>query len=123
MTVTGRKYCKFTINDKRLSERLQGSKKKKAYRQYANELLDELHLYLVVYSHVDTGEMQDHWKIAPLKYHDSQYKVFGEVYNESDHAYYERRRGGDHDTVRVARSAMEADFGVTIRKMLKEMMP
>lgn len=109
----------FTIDDSELRDLLRKSKDKKVYRQLANDELEQLKQDAEYASHVLTGELKASWETSPLKMRDGGYSVFGELFSTSDHSYFEKLRGGDHDTVEQALQLMEMRLGDSLEKVLE----
>lgn len=112
----------FTVDNSDLSYLLEKARHKKVYRELANDVLADLKDYAESFTHIDTGEMVASWVATPLKMRDSEYHVFGELYNESDHAHWEALRGGDHDALGLALEYSEAMIGDSIENALEALL-
>ena len=109
----------FKFDDSELSDLLRKAKDKKVYRELANEVLESLRQDAEYASHVLTGELKASWETTPLKMRDGGYSVFGELYSTSDHSYFEKLRGGDHDTVAQALQLLEMELGDSLGNVLE----
>lgn len=109
----------FKFDDSELRELLRKAKDKKVYRELANKTLEDLKQDAEYASHVLTGELRDSWETTPLKMRDGGYSVFGELYSTSDHSYFEKLRGGSHDTVAQAMELLEMELGDSLENVLE----
>lgn len=118
---------KWKYDDSEFRELLRNLKGgKKAYRECANDVLEDIKSNMEYVTHVDTGQMKSSYEVSPLKMRDGGYSVMGEITNSAQKPWqsepypsYEIARGGSHDAIAQGLELSEMQFGSSLEELLE----